>query len=243
MSTMTIMNVYLTLKTVATFSGVMLLSKDKQNLLKIIHYNFLVVGMQVKDSLSNFDEEIWDMEFKKRLERYSKKAIAPIILMGYCRDISRLGPIKRGPQKDKIIDDCKSKIKKINVNNRVVPLSTLFWQFPVFWRVLATLSLGSPSDRWWTVIVCVYMYAHAVTQQNTKFPYKWKNYKVFMVFRSWILLDETLNWIYSYCSQNHFAIFLLIQSLRGLALQIVEILLFFGNVQYTQNWEEHLHVR
>lgn len=53
---------------------VMLLSKDKQNLLKIIHYNFLVVGMQVKDSLSNFDEEIWDMEFKKRLERYSKKS-------------------------------------------------------------------------------------------------------------------------------------------------------------------------
>ena len=115
------MNVYLTLKTVATFSGVMLLSKDKQNLLKIIHYNFLVVGMQVKDSLSNFDEEIWDMEFKKRLERYSKKAIAPIILMGYCRDISRLGPIKRGPQKDKIIDDCKSKIKKIGKKRKAIP--------------------------------------------------------------------------------------------------------------------------
>ena len=104
-----------------SLSGVMLLSKDKQNLLKIIHYNFLVVGMQVKDSFGSFDEEIWKIEFEKRLERFSKKAIAPIILMGYCRDISKLGPIKRGPQKDKIIEECKNKIKKIGKKRKAIP--------------------------------------------------------------------------------------------------------------------------
>ena len=99
----------------------MLLSKDKQNLLKIYYYNFIIVAMQVKDSAGNFDVEIWEYEFKKRLERYSKKAIAPIILMGYCRDVSKLFGIKKGPQKDRVIQDSKVKIKKIGKNLRAIP--------------------------------------------------------------------------------------------------------------------------
>ena len=59
----------------------MLLSKDRQNLLKINSYDFLFVGIQVKDIRGGYDEDIWEFEFK-RLERHSKKAVAPIILLG-----------------------------------------------------------------------------------------------------------------------------------------------------------------
>ena len=45
-------------------SGVMLLSKDRQNLLKIISYDFIFVGIQVKDDRGNYDEGIWEFESK-----------------------------------------------------------------------------------------------------------------------------------------------------------------------------------
>ena len=70
----------------------MLLSKDKQNLLKIISFDFLFVGIQVKDIHGNYDEDIWEFEFK-RLERHSRKAVAPILLLGYFRDVLKLGQL------------------------------------------------------------------------------------------------------------------------------------------------------
>ena len=68
----------------------MLLSKDRQNLLKIISYDFIFVGIQVKDDRGSYDEGIWEFEFK-RLERHSKKAVSPLLLLGYFRDVSKLG--------------------------------------------------------------------------------------------------------------------------------------------------------
>ena len=91
----------------------MLLSKDKQNLLKIISFDFIFVGIQVKDINGNFDEYIWEHEFK-RLERHSKKAVSPLILMGYFRDSLK---IERGnnPEKtvEKTVEESRKKIKKI----------------------------------------------------------------------------------------------------------------------------------
>ena len=100
----------------------MLLSKDSQNQLRFMQYHFLLLGMQVKDAYGSFDEDIWEHEFNsKRLQRCFKKAMTPFILLGYCRDINRLGPIKKGPQKDKIIEECRSQIKKIAKKHRVMP--------------------------------------------------------------------------------------------------------------------------
>ena len=76
-------------------SGVMLLSKDRQNLLKIISYDFIFVGIQVKDDRGNYDEGIWEFEFK-RLERHSKKAVSPLLLLGYFRDILKIGDPTQG---------------------------------------------------------------------------------------------------------------------------------------------------
>lgn len=38
------------------------------------------------------DENIWEYEFK-RLNKHKKKFLAPIILLGYFRDILRLGQV------------------------------------------------------------------------------------------------------------------------------------------------------
>lgn len=68
----------------------MLLSKDRQNLLKIYSFDFLFVGIQVSTSQGMLDEHIWEFEWK-RLDRHSKKAVSPIILVGYFRDVLKLG--------------------------------------------------------------------------------------------------------------------------------------------------------
>ena len=86
----------------------MLLSKDRQNLLKIISYDFIFVGIRVKDIRGNYDEGIWEFEFK-RLERHSKKAVAPLILMGYFRDVLQFEQFNN---LDRTIDESKVKIKR-----------------------------------------------------------------------------------------------------------------------------------
>ncbi len=63
----------------------MLLSKDRQNLLKIYSFDFLIVGMRVANHMGELEEHIWEFEWK-RLNRHSKKAVAPIILLAYYRD-------------------------------------------------------------------------------------------------------------------------------------------------------------
>ena len=70
----------------------MLLSKDKQNLLKIISFDFLVVCMQVTrisglhkqnggHVSASLDDNIWEFEWK-RLQKHPKKFLAPVILLG-----------------------------------------------------------------------------------------------------------------------------------------------------------------
>ncbi|CAB4066236.1 ALDH5A1 [Lepeophtheirus salmonis] len=73
----------------STIFRLMLLSKDKQNLLKIITFDFVFVGIQVTDARGNLEESIWEFEWK-RLERLSKKAVSPLIIIGYFRDIHKL---------------------------------------------------------------------------------------------------------------------------------------------------------
>ena len=109
----------------------MLLSKDKQNLLKIVSFDFLVVCMQVtringlhrqNGQLSaSLDDNIWEFEWK-RLERHSKKFLAPVILLGYFRDILRLGQISHGQVSlEKIIFESKMQVQKVSRKFRAIP--------------------------------------------------------------------------------------------------------------------------
>jgi len=107
-----------------------LLSKDRQSLLKLISFDFLVVCMQVQkqreDRDSHFsaclDENIWEYEFK-RLNKHKKKFLAPIILLGYFRDILRLGQIGHGDavSLEKIIHESKLKVQRVSRKYRAVP--------------------------------------------------------------------------------------------------------------------------
>lgn len=97
----------------------MLLSKDKQNLLKIYHYDFILMAIQVKDIRGNYDEQIWEYEFK-RLERLAKKAVAPIVILGYFRDVKKLGQFNNDILL-KTIEESQANIKKIGKNHRCIP--------------------------------------------------------------------------------------------------------------------------
>ncbi|XP_023333011.1 uncharacterized protein LOC111704873 [Eurytemora carolleeae] len=113
----------------------MMLSKDKQNLLKIISFDFLVVCMQVKkfqvqkdkessssSCSASLDENIWEFEWK-RLDKHSKKILAPIILLGYFRDILKLGQIGHGDSLplDKIMYESKMNVQRVCRKYRAIP--------------------------------------------------------------------------------------------------------------------------
>jgi len=109
----------------------MLLSKDKQNLLKIVSFDFLVVCMQVqrKNGMNDtgcfeacLDENIWEFEWK-RLEKHSRKILAPVILLGYFRDILKLGQIGHGDSVslEKVIYDSKLNVQKVCRKFRAIP--------------------------------------------------------------------------------------------------------------------------
>ena len=72
-----------------TVFRLMLLSKDRQNLLKIYSFDFLLVGMQVTNAQGALEASIWEFEWK-RLDRHGKKAVSPVILLGYFRDVLKL---------------------------------------------------------------------------------------------------------------------------------------------------------
>ena len=95
----------------------MLLSKDRQNLLKIYSYDFIMVGVQVTNNHGKLDENIWEFEWK-RLERHSKKAVAPIILFGYFRDGLKVG---HGESLKRMIDDSKLQVKKAGRIHNAIP--------------------------------------------------------------------------------------------------------------------------
>jgi len=110
----------------------MLLSKDKQTLLKLISFDFLVVCMQVTRLnglqktnhafAASLDENIWEFEWK-RLEKHSKKFLAPVILLGYFRDILRLGQIAHGDavSLEKIVFESKLQVQKVSRKFRAIP--------------------------------------------------------------------------------------------------------------------------
>ena len=110
----------------------MLLSKDKQNLLKIISFDFLVVCMQVTrisglqksnggNISASLDDNIWEFEWK-RLQKHSKKFLAPVILLGYFRDILRLGQISHGHVSlEKVINESKLQVQKVSRKFRAIP--------------------------------------------------------------------------------------------------------------------------
>merc|ERR1719394_1619780 len=108
-----------------------LLSKDRQSLLKLISFDFLVVCMQVQKQREDrenshfsacLDENIWEYEFK-RLNKHKKKFLAPIIPLGYFRDILRLGQIGHGDavSLEKIIHESKLKVQRVSRKYRAVP--------------------------------------------------------------------------------------------------------------------------
>ena len=110
----------------------MLLSKDKQNLLRIISFDFLVVCMQVTrisglhkpnggHVSASLDDNIWEFEWK-RLQRHSKKFLAPVILLGYFRDILRLGQISHGHVSlEKVVQESKIQVQKVSRKARAIP--------------------------------------------------------------------------------------------------------------------------
>ena len=110
----------------------MLLSKDKQNLLRIISFDFLVVCMQVTrisglhkpnggHVSASLDDNIWEFEWK-RLQKHSKKFLAPVILLGYFRDILRLGPISHGHVSlEKVVHESKMQVQKVSRKCRAIP--------------------------------------------------------------------------------------------------------------------------
>ena len=66
-----------------------------------------------------YDEGIWEFEFK-RLERHSKKAVSPLLLLGYFRDILKIG-VPTQDVVDNVIQLSRQKIKKLGRSRRAIP--------------------------------------------------------------------------------------------------------------------------
>ena len=98
----------------------MLLSKDRQNLLKIYSFDFLLVGMQVTTSHGALDEHIWEFEWK-RLDRHGKKAVAPVILLGYFRDVLKLNGAGDVVTLKRTIDESRVNVQKAGKRHRAIP--------------------------------------------------------------------------------------------------------------------------
>ncbi len=96
----------------------MLLSKDRQNLLKIYSFDFIFVGMQVTSSQGLLDQRIWEFEWK-RLNRHSKRAVAPIIVLGYFRDVLKLG--SGDLSLHKTVEESRQAIKKVGRTHNAIP--------------------------------------------------------------------------------------------------------------------------
>lgn len=99
----------------------LLLSKDKQNYLKTMSFDFLLVGAQVDNKRGKLDMNIWEFEWK-RLERHSRKSAAPIILLGYFRNILSLnsGALDNFSL-DKVLEDTRSSMQKEAIKHKVIP--------------------------------------------------------------------------------------------------------------------------
>ena len=70
---------------------------------------------------ASLDDNIWEFEWK-RLQKHSKKFLAPVILLGYFRDILRLGQISHGHVSlDKILHESKVQVQKVSRKFRAIP--------------------------------------------------------------------------------------------------------------------------
>ena len=99
----------------------LLLSKDKQNYLKPMSFDFLFVGAQVDNKRGRLDMNIWEFEWK-RLERHSRRSIAPIILLGYFRNILSLNSETiQNFNIEKVLEDTRASMRKEGVNHKVIP--------------------------------------------------------------------------------------------------------------------------
>ena len=77
--------------------------------------------LQVADSRGLLDEHIWEYEWK-RLDRHSKKAVAPIILLGYFRDVLKLGSHLGGDISiEKTIEESRNNVKKVGKAKGCIP--------------------------------------------------------------------------------------------------------------------------
>jgi hypothetical protein len=118
----------------------MLLSKDRQNLLKIYSYDVLLVGMQVTAANGRqvLDTRIWEFEWK-RLDRHTRKAVAPPILLGYFRDILKLGLTSTHSNASsggnsafgevslkRTLDEAKSRVRKAGLTHHAIPRTVDF---------------------------------------------------------------------------------------------------------------------
>ena len=84
--------------------------------------------MQVVKEDGEPDHLIWEHELTqrtgKRLDKYAKKAVAPIILLGYFRDVLTLSyPERNLQEKDysKIMENSSDNVKRIGKLYKVIP--------------------------------------------------------------------------------------------------------------------------
>ena len=65
---------------------------------------------------SGLELGIWEFEWK-RLEKHSKKAVAPMIVFGYFRDVLRLDPVVM----DETIAETRLEVKKVGRTRHAIP--------------------------------------------------------------------------------------------------------------------------
>ena len=99
----------------------MLISKDRQNLLKIYSYDFLMVGLHLgrndnDAACTSLELGIWEYEWK-RLEKHARKAVAPMLVFGYFRDVLRLDPNVM----DETIEETRLEVKKVGRKRHAIP--------------------------------------------------------------------------------------------------------------------------
>ena len=84
-------------------------------------FDFIFVGAQVDNKRGKLDMNIWEFEWK-RLERHSRKAAAPIILMGYFRNILSLNSdTVENFSLEKVLEDTRTSMRKEGVKHKVIP--------------------------------------------------------------------------------------------------------------------------
>ena len=84
-------------------------------------FDFLFVGAQVDNKRGRLDMNIWEFEWK-RLERHSRKSAAPILLLGYFRNILNINSAAvENFCLDKVLEDTRASMQKEAISHKVIP--------------------------------------------------------------------------------------------------------------------------